>query len=301
MFLFEAKDVIPGEAIKTAVSAVLQGMVAADLIITPFVVVASILEKFDEVGDNKNECICLLKEMIFLAKLVKQFQERPQLKGSDGISGVIKEATEVIVEGSILCCTQMKSSKFSKFWAASVNKGDLSKFRQKLRDMYTRMNAQMGIRLYDVNAPRKTRLSRGYPEHSVGLEEPVKEVLELLEWGSQRKAVAVMLHAFGGMGKTTLADAVFSLAACKYSEVQLFQDIESKPDIIELQKFILKDLMGPEETIPDIRKYEDGQRELGYMLEKVTAFIYIDNVLGENELRQLLPGDLSKAKKLKKF
>lgn len=55
----------------------------------------------------------------------------------------------------------------------------------------------------------------------------------------------------------------------------------------------------PEETTPDIRKYEDGQRELSDLLEKVSAFIYIDNVLGENELRQLLPRDLTKAKKLR--
>jgi len=301
-FLFDAKDVIPGEAIKTAVVVVLKGMGAPDMVITPFVVVANILERFDDVGDNKNECISLLKEIIHLNALIREFRERPQLNGTEGITGVIREATELIVEGSILCCTQMKSSKFSKFWAAKGNKEDLSKFGQKLRDMYMHMNAQMGIRLYDVNAPKKPRLSRGYPEHTVGLDEPVKQVLELLEWGSERKVVTVMLHGFGGMGKTTLGDAVFSRAnfeGCKYSEAQLFQNIESKPDIIEMQKCILKDLMGPEETTPDIRKYEDGQRELSYLLEKVSAFIYIDNVLGENELRQLLPRDLTKAKKLR--
>jgi hypothetical protein len=89
-------------------------MGAADMVTTPFVVVANILERFDDVGDNKNECISLLKEIIHLAKLIREFRERPQLNGTEGITGVIREATELIVEGSILCCTQMKSSKFSK-------------------------------------------------------------------------------------------------------------------------------------------------------------------------------------------
>jgi hypothetical protein len=62
---------------------------------------------------------------------------------------------------------------------------------------------------------------------------------------------------------------------------------------------ILKDLMEHGETVPDIRKHEDGQRELGRMLEKAPTFIYIDNVLGQDELGQLLPKDMSKAKKVR--
>ena len=84
------------------------------MVTTRFVVVANILERFEEFGDNKTECLSLLKEMLFLAKLVKYFQEHPRLKESEGIANVIKEATRLIVEGSILCCTQMKSSKFVK-------------------------------------------------------------------------------------------------------------------------------------------------------------------------------------------
>ena len=82
------------------------------LVITGLVVVADILERFDDVAANKTECLRLLKEMIFLAKLVKQFKERPQLK--EGMDDLIKEATELIVASSIECLSQIKSSKFSK-------------------------------------------------------------------------------------------------------------------------------------------------------------------------------------------
>jgi hypothetical protein len=53
------------------------------------------------------------------------------------------------------------------------------------------------------------------------------------------------------------------------------------------------------DTVPDIRAHEDGQRELGLMLEKVPTFIYIDNVLRPDELEQLLPKHMNKAKKVR--
>jgi Mg-chelatase subunit ChlI len=82
----------------------------------------------------------------------------------------------------------------------------------------------MGICILDANDRKKAPLSRRYPENAVGLQEPAKEIIDLLEWGSERNAIAIMLHGFGGIGKTTLADAVFSLLdiqECKYSTVQL--------------------------------------------------------------------------------
>ena len=64
-------------------------------------------------------------------------------------------------------------------------------------------------------------------------------------------APTVVIHGFGGMGKTTLGDAVFSqVGKCKYEKLQLFEDIISTLVVIELQKHILKYLMEPKETIP---------------------------------------------------
>ena len=112
LFYHIQKDVIPADSIKTVVSGVLKGMGTAHLVTAGLVVVANILERFEEIDANKAECLRLLREMIFLAKLVKQFKERRQLK--EGMHDIIKEATERIVEGSIMCCCQIDSSKFSK-------------------------------------------------------------------------------------------------------------------------------------------------------------------------------------------
>jgi hypothetical protein len=121
--------------------------------------------------------------------------------------------------------------------------------------------------------------------------------LKLLEWESEKNAVAVIVYGFGGVGKSTLADAVFArldIVGCKYSMVRLFDDITSTPNIVELQKCILTDLMMgiAEEKMAklDVRTFESGQREIRRMLEKEVAFIYIDNVLDGDRFSSFCPG-----------
>lgn len=105
------KDIIPSDT-KKIVSKLLKGMGIAQLAVTGLLVVGNILERFDDVSHNRDDCFRLLKEMIYLAKVVQQFKERPRL--IEEMQDVIKEAVGVIVEGSIMCRSHMGSSKFSK-------------------------------------------------------------------------------------------------------------------------------------------------------------------------------------------
>lgn len=111
------------------------------------------------------------------------------------------------------------------------------------------MKTQFDICLYDAIDCRAVRpptpLEREYPTYAVGIEQPIKEVVELLEWESDKKAVAVIVYGFGGVGKSTLADAVFArlhIEECKYSMVRLFDDITSTPNIVELQMWSCKNV-----------------------------------------------------------
>lgn len=74
--------------------------------------VANILERFETVSANQEDCLCLLEEMNKLAQHVKQLKERDDLK--KGMESLIKEATELILEASIMCCTQIEDSKFRR-------------------------------------------------------------------------------------------------------------------------------------------------------------------------------------------
>eukprot|EP01018_Ginkgo_biloba_P000681 Gb_36230 [translate_table: standard] len=293
---------LSGEA-KTVAMSILKGIGGTHWAAAGLLVVSRILERFESMSANNTECMQVLEAMNRLALHIKQLKDRANLK--EGMDDMIQEAVCMIVHGSILCYIQMNSSKFSKFFWATMNGQELLDLRSNLDDMYKRLMLQMGICIYDAINNRKTALPRqkAYPDHAVGIEEQFYKVIQLLELESENNAVAVILHGFGGMGKTTLADAVFArleMKGCKFSTVRLFENTESVPDITKLQTWILQDLTEPNESVPeDIRRFEDGQRLLRDILEKEQAFIYIDNVLKKDQLQKLLPKKLLNSKKLR--
>eukprot|EP01018_Ginkgo_biloba_P001072 Gb_13428 [translate_table: standard] len=297
----ESLSKLSGDA-KTVAMSILKGIGEAHWAAAGLLVVSSILERFESISANNTECLQLLEAMSRLALHIKHLKDRTNLK--EGMGDTIQEAVSMIVQGSILCCTQMKSSKFSKFFRTSMNSEELLGLRSNLDDMYTRLMLQMGICIYDAINNPKTSLPRqnAYPHDAVGLEEQFYKVIQLLELQSETNAVAVILHGFGGMGKTTLADAIFArldIEDCKFSTIRLFENTESVPDITKLQTWILQDLTSSKESVPDIRRFEDGRRLLSDILEKEQAFIYIDNVLKKDQLQKLLPKKLDNSKKLR--
>lgn len=271
---------------KSTLQNVLKAIGHAGIATNVLLVAVSLMEQIQEVSANKKECLRLFREMIYLAKFVKQL-------GEDRFKDDIKNAKEFIADGIITCFSQIKSSGFSRFFSASEDKKKLDDITKGLASIYVHLNAQVGVHLLeDIECTkRQPRLSRGYPEYSVGIEESIREVMDLLEWGSKKTAVAVILYGFGGTGKTTLSDAVFSrlnLDGCRYSMVELSENIDSSK-IVKLQKDILKDLTESKDIHEEFRKYEEGQRKLSSKLKEVPAFIYVDNVLDKDHLRQLLP------------
>lgn len=251
--------------------------------------------------DNKRKALRLLKLIVLITEFIKKCQDDSQLNNSppkEIMQHEIEIASKFIIECTKTCCAQIKSSPFQQFFMAACNNNKLRDMGEKLDNLHSRLHVQMG---WFVESTMRPGLPGDFPMHAVGLEESVKEVIDLLELESENRALAVVLHGVRGMGKTTLAEAVFSVASlqgCKYSRIKFFDNRESIPNITHLQRWILKDLKESKEMIADIRKPEEGRQELADILREVPAFIYIDNV-PEDELRQLLPEDLNNAKKVR--
>lgn len=94
-------------------------------------VVAEILERFDSVSANRDECLFLLEEMNRVAQSIKQLNERPIL--CEGTTyEKMRKATMWIVNSSIMCCAQIDPSEFAMFFR-SVNQKDLLGLRKGLR------------------------------------------------------------------------------------------------------------------------------------------------------------------------
>ncbi len=71
--------------------------------------VVYVLEQVDQGSKNTSECLSLLLAMRDLAKHIRALL--PQLPEADE---KLKTATSLIAQGTVLCCTHVKSSTFSK-------------------------------------------------------------------------------------------------------------------------------------------------------------------------------------------
>jgi len=317
------KDKFPSQEAKIVAQGVIKGIGQGHFVDAGFLLISNILERMESLSENEAQCLILLEEMFKLAKHIKELNARPQLRKA--MEETNKEGTELIMEASLMCCYQIDRSKFNKFSSTSVDKSELVEFKDKLQRISTEIHFK--INLYSnkvimdvrdiiikgrkVHTPKP--IERPYPENAVGIEEPLKEVMKLLECESKESAVAVILHGVGGMGKTTVAEAVFAevhIEGCRFSKV-ILDNATSTRDIVKLQKVIIEDLKIGEE-IPNISTSEgikgeemlalettgDGQRQISKLLETQVAFIYIDNVSKGSLLEQLLPSrNLEKAKK----
>nr|ABR16713.1 unknown [Picea sitchensis] len=101
------------------------------------------------------------------------------------MENIMREAIRLIVEASIMCCTQIDSNKFSRFFSILINKNKLDKFGE--HDMYKQITTHLDIPIICERI-------------SVGIQDSVKEVIDLLEWGSEKISVAVIFHNLGVMG-----------------------------------------------------------------------------------------------------
>jgi hypothetical protein len=154
--LINKKDIIPDECsnlAKTIGRSLLKETEHTHWVNAGLLVVPNISGRFETVLANGNVWFYVLEEMNRSAEYLQQLKERPGLRKR--MENIIKEAIRLTVEASIMCCNQIDSSKFSRFFSTPINKDELGKVG---------------------------------PEHAVGIEESVKEVIDLLEWGSEKNA-----------------------------------------------------------------------------------------------------------------
>lgn len=72
-------------------------------------VVANILERFENVSKNRDDCLVLLNEMYILARYIKDIRKQAHL--SKEMEDTINEGMQLLLEASVLCCTQIKHTK----------------------------------------------------------------------------------------------------------------------------------------------------------------------------------------------
>ncbi|GLJ45619.1 hypothetical protein SUGI_0960300 [Cryptomeria japonica] len=259
-------------------------------------VVGFVLEHIEQVSSNRDECIVLLKYMCNLAKYIKRLDDHlPEEK--------LKRVIRFVVEGSLLCISQMQSHALYKFFAAPVAGEDLRRLQAQLAQEYSDLSLEAIITVLNRSAevlnrteevlsriPVQLPLSQGISPRAVGIEESRTQVTKLLDMENKSVKV-VVIYGQGGIGKTTLASAVFSnldLKNYKHCRVDMEQNC-SEADLKSAQQQILDDLY--DQKI-QLRSLSEGREVLSKDFKEHSSkpvFIFVDNALKQSDLEKLLP------------
>ncbi|GLJ18991.1 hypothetical protein SUGI_0339520 [Cryptomeria japonica] len=185
-----------------------------------------------------------------------------------------------------------------RFLTASVNADTLNAFQLRIDRLYNDLQLwgiiDMQKRLRKT-APQSQEIYAYKP--AVGIKRAREEVIQLLDLNAQHtspQAVVVVVHGFGGIGKTTLADEVYKhidLQNYKHCRIHMEQNC-TKNSLKVLQEQILNGLFDQNVTLTDC---DHGRGMIWSFFKKNTnqpVFIYIDNALNKSDLKHLLPAEL---------
>ncbi|XP_048137699.1 disease resistance protein L6-like isoform X3 [Rhodamnia argentea] len=120
------------------------------------------------------------------------------------------------------------------------------------------------------------------PDHLVGIYDRVRDVMQMLDFGSLDIRF-VVVHGMGGIGKTTLAKAVFNEIFPLFDCCSFLSDIQDN-DIVTLQKRLLSDIL---KRYPDFHDADGGVNILRERLRNKNVLIVLDNVDKIEQLREL--------------
>ncbi|GLJ45277.1 hypothetical protein SUGI_0952970 [Cryptomeria japonica] len=248
----------------------------------------SVLARSSQMFDNESECLEVLRRMLNLGKQILGLNEQnPEQKEK------LNEGVQCIVVGSSMCISQLARANVFRFLTATVNAESLKDFQVKIDHLYSDIQSLIQLEIVkrmSKNTPESQKLYAYQP--AVGIESARESVIKLLDLNAQDAvSIVVVIYGFGGIGKTTLADAAYAridLQSYKHCRIHMDQDC-TKNDLQGLQQQILKDLFS--ENL-QLKNCDEGRGILQSFLQESPnqpLFLYIDNALKSTDLEQLLP------------
>ncbi|XP_059066914.1 disease resistance protein TAO1 isoform X2 [Cryptomeria japonica] len=252
-------------------------------------ILGSVLERFSKMSDNKSECLEVLRRMLNLGRQILQLNEQiPEQKLNEGI--------ECIVVGTVMCISQLARANIFRFVTATVNADSLKAFQLKIDRLYSDIQLSTTIAIGDRVPMIGSQSQKIYAyQPRVGIDSGLKSVIQRLDLDAQDAIpIVVVVYGFGGIGKTTLADAVYAdlnLQSYKHCRIHMHQDCTYN-DLKDIQQQILKGLFNKN---LQLKNCDEGQARLRSLFKEnpnQPLFLYIDNGLKSTDLEQLVPQGL---------
>ncbi|KAI9128765.1 hypothetical protein K1719_000248 [Acacia pycnantha] len=124
-------------------------------------------------------------------------------------------------------------------------------------------------------------------QYPVGLTSRIEKINSLLQLGSNDKVFMVGICGLGGMGKTTIAHAVYNAIADHFEYLCFLDDIKGESEkhgLQQQQAKMLSKISGRKEVIEDI---DEGVKLIKRVLKGKKTLLILDNVDEQKQLQKL--------------
>ncbi|XP_030549233.2 disease resistance protein RPV1-like [Rhodamnia argentea] len=122
------------------------------------------------------------------------------------------------------------------------------------------------------------------PNHLVGIKDRMDEIMKRLDLGAVDVRY-IVIHGMGGIGKTTLAEAIFRKISPEFQDGCCFLKDVRTQNIIDLQMKLLSDVLN--HSCPNISFVDDGANMIKMKLHRGKVLIVLDDVDNRYQIMRL--------------